>query len=161
MPIAYTRKVEFLANDLRGLNASSKSAVVDAMRGAAQRLLGIAYQLTPVDTGYMRGRWKVKNRPLGASVRNDTWYLPWVNRDSHAGFADRIAAQAPKLMREELRKIKVTSEIGRKALKAEYTRKYSSFLKHDKNQLVEYQEARLASGHRGASILRQSRRRTA
>ena len=144
MPVAYVRKVEYLARDLDSIGASSRTAATNAMRGAAKRLLPIARALTPVDTGYMQSRWQTRNKSWGASVRNDTWYLPWVNRDAHPGFAERIATYAPKLMRQELKKVRLSSTIGRRELKLEYSRKYSRALKYDQGQLAEYQDRKVS-----------------
>ena len=129
MPIAYIKKAEFLARDLEGLAASSRPAVNAALRGAGARLVKEAVPRTPILTGFMRSRWR--SRPLsdGARVENDAFYLPWVNRVIHPGFADDIAGLAPRLMREELARVRITSSIIGKYSQFEYPPSLSAFIR--------------------------------
>ena len=125
---ASQRTIHDLSVDLTSIDSSLLPAVGDAIDLAASLVLDDAQAHTPVDTGFMRSRWrKDKKAELKYSVNNDTWYLPVVNTTSHAGFADRIAERAPIHIKEafsrlEFEKPGVTSKTAKLALSGEEIR---------------------------------------
>lgn len=91
-----SRTIHDLSVDLTSIERSLHPAMGEALDLAASLVLDDAQSSTPVDTGFMRSRWrKDKKSQLKYSVSNDTWYLPIVNTSlRHAGFAEHIAERA-------------------------------------------------------------------
>ena len=115
MPINGKRSFRDIEPDVKNISNSLAAAFTNAKWGTGNRLWREhALRLTPVKTGYMRSRWRVKQKSRQTiSVGNDTRYLPFVNqRGRHAGFFDRIASFALPIFREESGKIKIV-KIGK------------------------------------------------
>ena len=126
---ASQRTIHDLSVDLTSIDSSLLPAVGDAIDLAASLVLDDAQAHTPVDTGFMRSRWRnEKKSRLKRSVSNDTWYLPIVNTASgHAGFADRIAGRAPIYIKEAFSRLEfqppgVTGKTAKLALSGEEIR---------------------------------------